>query len=60
RLTIDNDETNSVIRSIDIRRSLDKEPPGRYINLGVNDDDFFALLGTVYGKGPVRMLAAFP
>lgn len=33
---------------------------GQSVELGPGDDGFYALLATEHGKGPARMLAAYP
>ncbi|KAM0256595.1 hypothetical protein ACHAQJ_004882 [Trichoderma viride] len=54
RITIVNEETNSVIKAIDRRRSSNLADKERYIDLTDDDADFFSLVGTVHGKGPAR------
>lgn len=60
RISIVNEETKSVIDAIDQRRSPNLMARNRVVDLTSEDDDFFSLLGTVHGKGPARMLAAYP
>ncbi|TFB06617.1 hypothetical protein CCMA1212_001278 [Trichoderma ghanense] len=63
RISIVNPETNAVIAAVDCRifGSGSSKEETRYFDLTPEDgDEFFALLGTVHRKGPLRMLAAYP